>query len=153
MPEGEGVPEASTMGEPHEVEEFHEERAEADREPEDYPRERPRPIEPARPRPQGRDYDRRERGGRDRGGDRGGRRDDRYERERSLFRVLRGQVDRIRHTLESVVRDLERVTTTLSQAEQDQHLTEQELETLREQIEQLQRGGGRGHDRGRRHDD
>ncbi len=84
-----------------------------------------------------------------------GRRDDRYERSGSggsaaprgssdptLYRALRGQLDRIRHTLESVLRDLERATQTLAQAEQDHQLTEQEMEALRQQLEGMQRGGG-----------
>lgn len=152
-PEGEGVPEAAT-DEPHEVEAFQEERTAADRE-RDYPRE---------DRPRERDRGGRgDRGGRDRGYDRGGGRDrdrdrDRgrgYERDRNVYRILRSQIDRIRHSLESVVRDLDRVLGTIQEAERERQLTEQELDSLHEQIDQLQRGGGRGgYDRGhRRHDE
>ena len=119
-------------GEPHEADEFHEERTEADRE---RPNRNARVTiavnqfaiaavivdtsvaRPPRWRP------------RSRSGARG------YERERSTFRVLRGQVDRIRHNLESVLRDLERVVTALQEAERERQLTEQELESLQEQID------------------
>ncbi len=48
---------------------------------------------------------------------------------------------------------MERVVQTLQQAEHDHQLTEQEMDKLREQLDDLQRGGGRGYDRQRRHDD
>jgi hypothetical protein len=110
-----------------------------------------------RPRDRGREpIGRREqperRAERGRGGER---RDDRYERERErpVYRTIRGQIDRVRHSLESVLRDLERVVQMLQQAEHEHSLGEAEIEKLREQVEDLQRGGGRSYDRHRRHDD
>ena len=67
--------------------------------------------------------------------------------------LLRRAVDSV---LAQTWRDLELVVSTLQQAEHERQLTEQELDSLHEQIDQLQRGGGgrSGYDRGhRRHDD
>jgi hypothetical protein len=148
LPEGEGSPEAAT-------EEFPEsEREGVEREP---IREREREPERDRGPARGREpYRGRERGGerggeRDRGGrerERGGRGGEERFGERNIYRVLRGQVDRIRHSLESVLRDLERVVQTLQQAEHDHQLTQQEIDSLHEQLDQLQRGGGGGGGRG-----
>ena len=143
--EDEGAPEAVGDDRP-ETDEFVEERTEAVRPPErPYDRERDRGR--ARPPERPREFpDRRDRGDR-RGPDRRG---DQFDRERSPYRALRAQVDRIRHTLEGVLRDMERVLQTLAQAEQDHNLTEQELEALRKQIDDVQRGGGHrggGYDR------
>lgn len=70
---------------------------------------------------------------------------DRATRERSrhlsqLYSNARVQVERIRRDLESVLAELEKLSNLLSQAEHDQELTEQEIETLKDALHNLHRG-------------
>ncbi len=69
----------------------------------------------------------------------------RVSRERArhmshLYSAARSQVDRVRRDLEAVLKELERVQTMLLQAEQDQELTENELENLKDALHNLHRG-------------
>ena len=70
---------------------------------------------------------------------------DRATRDRSrhlsqLYSSARIQVERIRRDLEAVLGELEKLSALLSQAEHDQDLTEQEIETLKEALHNLHRG-------------
>ena len=69
----------------------------------------------------------------------------RVSRERArhmshLYAAARSQVDRVRRDLEGVLKELERVQGMLLQAEQDQELTENELENLKDALHNLHRG-------------
>ncbi len=70
---------------------------------------------------------------------------DRASRDRSrhlsqLYANARVQVERIRRDLEGVLAELEKLSALLSQAEHDQDLTEQEIETLKDALHNLHRG-------------
>ena len=57
-----------------------------------------------------------------------------------LYAAARSLVDRVRRDLEGVLKELERVQGMLLQAEQDQELTENELENLKDALHNLHRG-------------
>ena len=65
---------------------------------------------------------------------------DRSRHMSQLYSSTRAQVDRVRRDLEGVLKELERVQGILLQAEQDQELTENELENLKDALHNLHRG-------------